>query len=133
LTGAFIRFGNFFNSEIIGRPTDVSWAIVFKKVDSLPRHPSQLYEGFFLLLMFFIFYPVYKKYHKKLPEGATFFAFLIVYFSFRIFAEMFKRYQSEALKAVKASITMGQWLSIPVVIVSLIMLIIVFKKNKAKN
>jgi len=39
LTGCLIRIGNFFNSEIIGRPTDVPWAITFKKIDNLPRHP----------------------------------------------------------------------------------------------
>ena len=42
LGGAFVRIGNFFNSEIIGKPTDVSWAFVFLKIDNIPRHPAQL-------------------------------------------------------------------------------------------
>src|SRR5690606_14019776 len=42
MLGACIRFGNLMNSEIVGVPTDVSWAFVFTRVDSLPRHPTQI-------------------------------------------------------------------------------------------
>ena len=59
LAGTFIRLGNLFNSEIIGKPTDVSWAFIFTAVDDLPRHPTQLYESIayfiiFLILLFMI-------------------------------------------------------------------------------
>ena len=46
LSGFFIRTGNFFNSEIIGVPTDLPWAVIFHRIDELPRHPSQVYEAF---------------------------------------------------------------------------------------
>ena len=59
MTGAFIRVGNLFNSEMIGKPTDAPWGVVFAKMDLFPRHPSMMYEsicyfviacvGFFLL------------------------------------------------------------------------------------
>jgi prolipoprotein diacylglyceryl transferase len=45
LTGAAIRIGNFFNSEIIGRPSGLPWAVTFLRVDDVPRHPAQLYEA----------------------------------------------------------------------------------------
>lgn len=55
LAGFFIRIGNLFNSEIIGKPTNVSWAFVFEKVDFIPRHPAQLYEAIAYLIIF-LFY-----------------------------------------------------------------------------
>src|SRR5882724_3136534 len=45
IAAACIRVGNFFNSEIIGRPSRVPWAVVFTRVDALPRHPAMLYEA----------------------------------------------------------------------------------------
>ena len=50
LGGFFIRLGNFFNSEILGSATDMPWAVVFARVDLVPRHPAQLYEAFSYLL-----------------------------------------------------------------------------------
>ena len=49
-----IRMGNLMNSEIIGRPTDVPWAFIFERVDTLPRHPGQLYEAICYFIFFFI-------------------------------------------------------------------------------
>jgi prolipoprotein diacylglyceryl transferase len=54
LTGAFIRLGNFMNSEIIGKPTNADYGVIFKKVDNLLRHPSQLYEAMAYLVIFII-------------------------------------------------------------------------------
>ena len=51
LTAAFVRFGNMFNSEILGLPSDKPWAIIFARVDMIPRHPVQLYEAFSLALL----------------------------------------------------------------------------------
>jgi phosphatidylglycerol---prolipoprotein diacylglyceryl transferase len=58
LAGFFIRTGNLFNSEIIGKPTDVSWAFIFERVDFIPRHPSQVYEAAAYLLIFFILWSI---------------------------------------------------------------------------
>jgi len=52
LSATAIRIGNFMNSEIVGIPTDVPWAIIFLRIDELPRHPSQLYESIIYLFIF---------------------------------------------------------------------------------
>ena len=114
LAAFFIRLGNFFNSEIIGRPTDLPWAIVFDRVDNVPRHPSQLYEAFAYLIIFFVIFKIYKKYKANLPQGYIFGIFLIGIFGFRIFVEFYKENQS-AFEAGMI-LDMGQILSIPLVL-----------------
>ena len=52
VAGACIRVGNFFNSEIVGRPSSVPWAVVFARVDPYPRHPAMLYEALAYLTIF---------------------------------------------------------------------------------
>ncbi|WP_353183449.1 prolipoprotein diacylglyceryl transferase, partial [Parapedobacter lycopersici] len=54
LAGAFVRIGNFFNSEIIGLPSNLPWAVVFEQVDQVPRHPAQLYEAICYVLIFLL-------------------------------------------------------------------------------
>ena len=61
LAGLFIRVGNFFNSEILGIPTDLPWAIVFDRIDSVPRHPAQLYEAIAYGSIFVGLYRLYGK------------------------------------------------------------------------
>ena len=61
LGGGFIRLGNFFNSEIIGAPTEMPWGVTFSKVDMLPRHPAQLYEAIGYFIIFAIAYYVYTR------------------------------------------------------------------------
>ena len=51
-TGFCIRLGNFFNSEIVGLPSNVAWAVVFERIDNIPRHPAQLYESLAYLVGF---------------------------------------------------------------------------------
>ena len=60
VTACAIRLGNLMNSEIIGKPTDLPWAFVFERVDTLPRHPGQLYEAIAYALLAIIMYLVYK-------------------------------------------------------------------------
>ena len=97
LSGFFIRLGNFFNSEIIGKPTDVPWAIVFEKVDDLPRHPSMLYEAGCYLIIFFVLISLYKKKIQQLIPGFLLGIFLVLVFSARFFIEFTKENQ-ELLK-----------------------------------
>ena len=63
LIATFIRLGNFFNSEIIGKPSTLPWAVWFKRVDPeiILRHPSQIYESLIALTIFIILYVIYKK------------------------------------------------------------------------
>src|SRR5699024_4517597 len=68
LAGAFIRTGNFINSEIIGEPTDLPWGIIFAQrpeLGMIPRHPSMLYEAILCLIVFAGLWAVYKHYDKK--------------------------------------------------------------------
>jgi len=74
--GGFIRLGNLFNSEIIGKVTDVPWAFIFIKVDSLPRHPTQIYEALALFFSALIGY-LYYRYHKRKPEEGRLFGLVL--------------------------------------------------------
>lgn len=114
LGGFFIRLGNFFNSEILGTPTDVSWAIIFKRYDLVPRHPTMLYESFGYLLIFLVLAWVYKHYDGKIPEGLTFGLFFLLIFAWRFFAEFYKMHQ--AAFGEEMMLSMGQILSIPAIL-----------------
>lgn len=113
--GALIRVGNFFNSEIIGRPTAMPWAVVFQRVDLLPRHPSQLYESLACLLIFIILGMTYRKDTVRNAQGLISGLFLALVFSSRIFLEFFK--VPQAAYNTEMVLNTGQWLSIPFVLV----------------
>jgi len=114
-SGFLIRLGNFFNSEILGTPTDVPWAVVFARVDNLPRHPVQLYEALCYLIAFALQFSYYLKRGDAGPPGYLFGRFFIFIFGTRFFMEFFK--EEQAAFATGWPLTMGQWLSIPVVAV----------------
>jgi len=118
ITGAFIRFGNFMNSEIIGKPTNSNYGIVFERVDLLPRHPTQLYEAIFYFIMFISFYFIFMRMRKKWKDGVFLGWFLIVLFAFRFFIEFTKEFQVE-FEEYASSIKMGQWLSIPFILLGI--------------
>ncbi|MBT4071889.1 MAG: prolipoprotein diacylglyceryl transferase [Candidatus Magasanikbacteria bacterium] len=107
-----IRLGNFFNSEIVGRVTNVPWAIQFPRheIPALMRHPSQLYESILAFSIFLILWMVYKKKKFVTPLFITH-LFMFLYFSSRFFIEFVKEYQT-----LTGGLTMGQWLSIPFII-----------------
>ncbi len=117
LGGAFIRLGNFFNSEIVGKPADVPWAIVFPRafpsVEAVPRHPSMLYEAILCLALFILLWAIYKKYKNRPPEGSLFGIFLVGLFGVRFWLEYYKADQAAFETSV---LNMGQWLSIPLVL-----------------
>lgn len=129
-----IRLGNFMNSEIVGRVTDVPWAIEFPRhaqrygIDKIaqPRHPSQLYEagmGLIILITLLSINRYFK--NKKRPRGLLISTFFIMYFSGRFIVEYFKEYQTEL-----TWLTMGQYLSIPFVIAGLLILFSVITNPK---
>lgn len=121
LAGFCIRMGNLMNSEIIGKPTDVSWAFVFLRVDHLPRHPAQLYEAISCLIMFTGLFIFYYKYKASLPEGRLFGIFMTLLFTLRFFYEFIKEEQVDFEKGM--SLNMGQLLSIPLVLVGIFMIV----------
>jgi phosphatidylglycerol---prolipoprotein diacylglyceryl transferase len=117
LAGFFIRMGNFFNSEILGLPADVPWAIIFSNIDNIPRHPVQLYEAFSYLAIFVFLYSLYNKYKQNTPKGLLFGIFLTTIFGSRFFWEYFKT--AQAAFETDDSFKMGQLLSIPLVLIGL--------------
>lgn len=126
LAGAFIRLGNFFNSEIIGNETDVPWAIIFKRVDDMPRHPSQLYEAIAYLLIFLLVFYVYTQKRNKHAKGLVFGITITSVFISRFLIEFTKIIQSPFEE--KLPIDMGQILSIPFIIIGLIIIYLRYNK-----
>lgn len=114
------RLGNFINGELWGRPTDVSWGMVFPHADALPRHPSQLYEfaleGLALFALLWLFS------RKERPCGAVSGVFLIGYGTFRFIGEFFRNPDDGIFGLMSFGISMGQWLSLPMVFVGIAML-----------
>jgi prolipoprotein diacylglyceryl transferase len=126
LAGTCIRMGNLMNSEIIGKPTDVSWAFIFAKVDMLPRHPAQLYEAISCLILFVSLYIYYTKYKAKLPSGRLFGIFMVLLFVLRFLYEFLKEEQVDFERTMP--INMGQILSIPMVLIGIYMIIRSYQK-----
>lgn len=122
LSAFFIRLGNFFNSEIIGRPASVTWAIVFQRVDSVPRHPAQLYEAVLYLVIFGVLWLVYSKHMPKLRTGFLFGLFLTTLFTVRFFVEFIKENQEPFEN--RMAMNLGQLLSIPFIIFGLYLIIL---------
>lgn len=115
LGGAMIRIGNFFNSEIVGLP--FKYGIIFERFDSLPRHPVQLYEAFTYLAIFTIMLIIYRRITTPLKDGRLFGLFLVMLFSARFVLEFVKIRQAQYAQTMDFSV--GQWLSIPLVILGI--------------
>lgn len=113
------RMGNFINGELWGRPTDVSWAMVFPQVDRLARHPSQLYEFAFEGIVLFVILWLFT--WKTRPLGAASALFLIGYGAFRFGVE-YTREPDGFLGLLALGLSMGQWLSLPMVLAGAVML-----------
>jgi phosphatidylglycerol:prolipoprotein diacylglycerol transferase len=111
---AFGRLGNFINGELWGRPTDVPWGMVFPQVDSIPRHPSQLYEFALEGLALFALLWLYSR--KPRPMGAVSGLFLVGYGSFRFLAEFTRNPDEGIFGLMTFGVSMGQWLSLPMVV-----------------
>lgn len=111
------RLANFINDELYGRVTDVAWAIAFPAGGYMPRHPSQLYEG--LLEGIILFTVLHFTLHKRLRRGEVTGLFLLGYGFVRIFVEFFRQPDDIAHlhEGIFRIITMGQLLSIPMVLV----------------
>jgi len=123
--GIFLgRLANFVNAELIGRPTDGTWGVLYKP-ELVARHPSQIYEAFleglviFLILNFFVRSSIRNKFNG-------FALFLVFYSFFRFYLEFFREPDSH-LGFIINNISMGQILSFPMFIIG-----IIFIKNEKK-
>ena len=121
LGAAFVRIGNFFNSEIYGKPTGSNFGVIFKNSDAemLPRHPTQLYEALCYLILFYILWKFYWKSDKKEKTGFLFGVFMIGLWSARFFIEFFKEAQVDGREDWILSLNTGQVLSIPLILIGL--------------
>lgn len=121
LGAAFVRIGNFFNSEIYGKPTGSNFGVIFKNSDAemLPRHPTQLYEALCYLILFFVLWRFYWKTDKKQKTGFLFGVFMIGLWSARFFIEFFKEAQVDGREDWILSLNTGQVLSIPLILIGL--------------
>jgi phosphatidylglycerol---prolipoprotein diacylglyceryl transferase len=113
---ASVRIGNFINGELYGRVTDVPWGMVFNSVAAgpQPRHPSQLYQSGLEGITLFIILWIYSS--KSRPLGAVSGMFLLGYGCLRFIAEYFRE-PDDFLGLLTFNMSMGQWLSLPMVLV----------------
>jgi prolipoprotein diacylglyceryl transferase len=129
LFGFFVRFANFMNSEIIGIQTTVPWAVVFERIDLLPRHPAQLYESLSYLSIFACLILLYRFTNIKNHIGALFGAFLCMVFTARFLIELVK--VKQAAYSSDVWINTGQALSIPFFVVGLYLLFASWRKSRS--
>jgi phosphatidylglycerol:prolipoprotein diacylglycerol transferase len=120
------RLGNFINAELWGRPADVPWAMIFPNVDNVPRHPSQLYE--FALEGVTLFLLLWWYSSKPRPRGAVSGLFLVSYGVFRFIVE-FTREPDRFLGFLALGLTMGQWLSLPMIVIGVAMMMWAYSKD----
>jgi prolipoprotein diacylglyceryl transferase len=114
LAGCLIRTGNFFNHEMIGKPSDMPWAVVFTMKDLIPRHPAQMYEALCYLGIFFLMRWLYNRYNATPPSGLLLGVFFVTVFGARFIIEFFK--ENQVLFEQLLPINMGQILSVPLVL-----------------
>ena len=113
------RIGNFINGELWGRTTDVAWGMVFRGAGPLPRHPSQLYQFALEGVLLFAILWLYSA--KPRPTGAVSAMFLIGYGVLRFAAEFFRE-PDDFLGLLAFNLSMGQWLSLPMILAGIAML-----------
>jgi len=128
LAACFIRLGNLMNSEIYGVETTLPWGFIFARYETMPKHPTQIYEALCYLLAFFFLLWLYRKYLPKLKTGMFLGLFLILIFTSRFFIEFVKNPQVAFEENM--SLDMGQWLSVPFVLFGIGLLIYSYIKGK---
>ena len=120
------RLGNFINAELWGRTTEVAWGMLFRGGGALPRHPSQLYEMFAEGILLFILLWFYSA--RPRPRGAVSGLFLVGYGIAR-FACEFTREPDDFLGLLAFGMSMGQWLSAPMVVAGVAMMAWAYRKR----
>lgn len=126
--GAFIRFGNFINSEILGTPSSVPWAVIFKRVDMIPRHPAMLYESIAYALIFVLMFCLYLRTRKNTSPELLLGTFLVSIFGCRFFIEFVKETHATFEKGLV--LHMGQILSIPLIVIGITLSAATLLRNK---
>lgn len=129
LAGFFIRMGNLMNSEIYGKETSLPWGFVFlRNHETVPKHPTQIYEALTYLIIFFLLYTFYRKKKGNVYQGLLISAFLILVFAARFFIEFVK--EPQVAFETTMTLNMGQLLSLPFIIAGTAGLIISLRIKK---
>ena len=116
--GIFLgRVANFINGELVGKPTNQNWGVLFESGDLL-RHPSQLYEAFCEGLMIFIIFQILIKF--KLSNKVNFYSIFLINYSIVRFSIEFFREPDQQLGLIFLNLSMGQVLSIPMFLAGII-------------
>ena len=124
--GAFIRLGNLFNSEIYGVETSLPWGFIFERNgETVPKHPTQIYESLSYFLIFAACLWDYHKHDGKLHNGRLFGWWLIALWGVRFLIEFVKEEQVDFEKGM--TLDMGQWLSIPFIIGGIVLVVLSHK------
>jgi phosphatidylglycerol---prolipoprotein diacylglyceryl transferase len=115
IAAACIRVGNFFNSEIVGRPSTAPWAVIFTRVDAQPRHPAMLYEAAAYLGIFGLMWGLDRRTGLRERQGALLGIVLVLIFGFRFAVEFLKEPQEAFERGLPWDL--GQLLSVPAVLI----------------
>lgn len=126
--GAFIRLGNLMNSEIIGIPSSVSWAFVFTRIDQIPRHPAQLYESIFYLIVTVILFFIWKSGEFRQRSGFVSGVGITLIFTQRFLIEFLK--EDQVAFEGSLQFNMGQLLSIPMILAAIFLAVNSFPRTK---
>ncbi len=122
------RLGNFINGELFGRPTDVAWCMVFPRGGDVCRHPSQLYEAALEGALLFAVLSWLAR--KPKPPGTIFWSFVAIYGAVRSAVELFREPDAH-LGLVLGPFTMGQLLSVPMLLLGLVMIAVTYRSDRA--
>lgn len=120
------RIGNFINGELWGRVTGVPWAVIFPQAGPWPRHPSQLYEALLEGVLLFLLLQHFR--HPARPTGTLSGLFLCGYGCLRFIVEYYREPDPQCT-ALVATLTMGQQLSLPMIIAGLTLLILAYRRS----
>ena len=124
-----IRLGNLFNSEIYGDVTDLPWGFIFElRGETLPKHPTQLYEALSYFILGIALILVYRYKLDKVYRGFFIGTFFIGCFGMRFLIEFIK--EPQVMFEQSMTLNMGQWLSIPFVILGVAMLVYSYIKKQ---
>lgn len=138
VAAAFVRIGNFFNSEIVGKATSEAgqatqsdWGVIFKRLgEDFPRHPVQFYEAGVSLTIFVIMFWIYKKYYAKTKPLFFMFLYMLLYFAGRFTVEFWKDQHGITPDSFmeKTGLSTGQILSILPVLAAVIYFVFFYRK-----
>ncbi len=128
LVGAFVRCGNLMNSEIYGVETTLPWGFIYERNhETVPKHPTQLYEALSYLIIFAILLLIYVRKKGKIRPGMTFGIFLTALFGIRFLIEFIKQDQVDFEQGM--TLNMGQWLSIPFILAGIVFIVLSLKNK----